>query len=58
MNANVAPQRPLSATSAPFRIERLAASLGAEIHGLDLKAPVAEDTFRCRRRSCRARVPR
>ena len=46
MNANVAPQRPLSATSAPFRIERLAASLGAEIHGLDLKAPVAEDTFR------------
>jgi taurine dioxygenase len=49
MNINVAPEKPQSATAAavaPFRIERLGASLGAEILGLDLKAPVAEDTFK------------
>jgi taurine dioxygenase len=48
---NVAPDKPQSAAAAaaaaaPFRIERLGASLGAEIHDLDLKAPVAEDTFK------------
>jgi len=49
MNVNVAPDKPQSAAAAaaaPFRIERLGASLGAEIHDLDLKAPVAEDTFK------------
>ena len=46
MNVNVAPDKPQSAAAAPFRIERLCASLGAEIHGLDLKAPVAEATFK------------
>ena len=49
MNINVAPEKPQSAAAAanaPFRIERLGASLGAEILGLDLKAQVAEDTFK------------
>jgi len=46
MNVNVAPDKPQSAANAPFRIERLGASLGAEILGLDLKAPMADDTFR------------
>ena len=46
MNINVAPDKPQSAANAPFRIERLGASLGAEIIGLDLKAPVSEDTFK------------
>jgi taurine dioxygenase len=48
MNINVAPEKPQAAAAAvaPFRIERLGASLGAEILGLDLKAPVAEDTFK------------
>jgi len=52
MNINVAPDQPQSAAAtaapaaAPFRIERLGASLGAEIHDLDLKAPVADDTFK------------
>ncbi len=46
MNINVAPEKPQSAAYAPFRIERLGASLGAEILGLDLKAAVAEDIFK------------
>jgi len=46
MNINVAPEKPQSAANAPFRIERLGASLGAEILGLDLKAPIAESTFK------------
>jgi taurine dioxygenase len=50
MNVNVAPDKQQSAAAAaaaaPFRIERLGASLGAEIVGLDLKAPVAEATFK------------
>ncbi|HLN39903.1 MAG TPA: TauD/TfdA family dioxygenase [Xanthobacteraceae bacterium] len=50
MNVNVAPDKPQSAAAAaaaaPFRVERLGASLGAEILGLDLKAPMADDTFR------------
>jgi len=49
MNINVAPEKPQAAAAAavaPFRIERLGASLGAEILGFDLKAPVAEDTFK------------
>jgi len=50
MNVNVAPDKPQSAAAAaaaaPFRVERQGASLGAEILGLDLKAPMADDTFR------------
>jgi len=51
MNVNVAPDKPQSAAAAaaaaaPFRIERLGTSLGAEIHDLDLKAPVAEATLK------------
>jgi taurine dioxygenase len=47
MNVNVAPDKPQSAAAAaPFRIERLGASLAAEIHDLDLKVPVAEATFK------------
>jgi taurine dioxygenase len=46
MNINVASDQPPSAATAPFRVERLAASLGAEIHGLDLKVPMTDDVFR------------
>ena len=46
MNVNVAPEKEKSATAAPFNIQRLGRSLGAEIHGLDLKTPMADDTFR------------
>lgn len=44
MNVNVAPGKPISST-APFRVERLAARLGAEIIGLDLKKPMSPQTF-------------
>ncbi len=46
MNLNVATEAPKPAATAPFRIERLSASLGAKISGLDLRAPMSEDTFR------------
>ena len=45
MNVNVAPQQPGSAAAAPFEVERLGARLGAEIRGLDLKAPLSAETF-------------
>jgi taurine dioxygenase len=44
MNVNVAPDKAKS-TMAPFQVQRLGPSLGAEIHGLDLKAPMADDVF-------------
>ncbi len=44
MNVNVAPLQP--AATAPFTIQRLAVSIGAEIQGLDLKASMSDDTFR------------
>lgn len=46
MNINIAPGAPKPAVAEPFRLERLGASLGAEISGLDLKAPMSDDTFR------------
>jgi len=46
MNVSVAPKKEKSATAASFRVQRLGASLGAEIHGLDLKAPMTDETFR------------
>jgi taurine dioxygenase len=45
MNVNVAPIQPAE-SAAPFRVERLATSLGAEISGLDLKTPMSAETFR------------
>lgn len=45
MNVNVAPQKPLSSGAPPFQVERLGPRLGAEISGLDLKAPMDEETF-------------
>ncbi len=44
MNVNVAPEKQKTA-AAPFAVERLAVSLGAEIKGLDLKAPMSDETF-------------
>jgi taurine dioxygenase len=46
MNVSVAPKKEKSATAASFRVQRLGVSLGAEIHGLDLKAPMTDETFR------------
>ena len=45
MNINVAPEKPISSTVKPFQVERLGPRLGAEIRGLDLKAPIDDDTF-------------
>jgi taurine dioxygenase len=45
MNVNVAPEKAKSSAVAPFQIQRLGTTLGAEIHGLDLKAPMADDVF-------------
>ncbi len=45
MNVNVAPDKATS-TAAPFQVQRLGPSLGAEIHGLDLRAPMGDDVFR------------
>jgi taurine dioxygenase len=45
MNVNVAPEQPVSTDALPFQIERLGPKLGAEIRGLDLKAPMASPTF-------------
>ncbi len=45
MNVNVAPEE-AKTRAAPFQVRRLAASLGAEILCVDLKAPMDDDTFR------------
>jgi taurine dioxygenase len=45
MNVIVAPDKAKSSAVAPFQIQRLGATLGAEIHGLDLKAPMADELF-------------
>src|SRR3954451_3413919 len=47
MNINVTASMPTSdGTSPEFEVERLGASLGAEIHGLDLKAGLNTETFK------------
>ena len=45
MNVNVAPEQAKSGAAAPFQVRRLGASLGAEILGVDLKAPMDDDAF-------------
>jgi taurine dioxygenase len=45
MNVNIAPDKAKSGSAAPFQIRRLGASLGAEILGVDLKAPMDDDAF-------------
>src|ERR1700719_5388791 len=45
MNVNVAPGPAKSGAAAPFQVRRLGASLGAEILGVDLKAPMDDDAF-------------
>ena len=45
MNVNVAPEKSTAKATAPFEVERLGARLGAEIHGLDLKASMSPETF-------------
>jgi taurine dioxygenase len=46
MNVNVAPATSGRNAAAPFRVERMGASLGAEISGVDLKEPMAAETFK------------
>ena len=46
MNVNVAPDEAKTRAAAPFQVRRLGASLGAEILGVDLKAPMEDDAFR------------
>jgi taurine dioxygenase len=45
MNVNVAPEQAKTEAAAPFQVRRLGASLGAEILGVDLKAPMGDDAF-------------
>ena len=45
MNVNVTPGQAKTAAAAPFQARRLGASLGAEILGVDLKAPMDDDAF-------------
>jgi len=45
MNVNIAPEQAKTGAAAPFQVRRLAASLGAEILGVDLKAPMDDDAF-------------
>lgn len=45
MNVNVALETAKTGAAAPFKVRRLGASLGAEIHGVDLKAPMDDDAF-------------
>jgi taurine dioxygenase len=45
MNVNVAPEPAKTAAAAPFQVRRLGASFGAEILGVDLKAPMDDDAF-------------
>jgi taurine dioxygenase len=46
MNVNVVPETLKADAAAPFQVERLGASLGAEVSGLDLKQPMAAETFK------------
>ncbi len=46
MNVNITPDQAKSTAASPFQVQRLGPCLGAEVHGLDLKAPMADDTFR------------
>jgi taurine dioxygenase len=46
MNIIVAPEKQVSNATRPFQVERLGPRLGAEIRGLDLKAPMDDETFR------------
>jgi taurine dioxygenase len=43
MNVNVTPGQAKTGAAAPFQVRRLGASLGAEILGVDLKAPMDDD---------------
>lgn len=45
MNVNVAPETAKANAAAPFHVERVGASLGAEVSGLDLKEPMSPETF-------------
>jgi taurine dioxygenase len=45
MNVNITPEQAKSGAAAPFQVRRLGASLGAEILGVDLKAPMDDDAF-------------
>jgi taurine dioxygenase len=45
MNVNVAPGPAKMPAAEPFQVRRLGASLGAEILGVDLKAPMDDDAF-------------
>ena len=45
MNVIVTPGLAKTAAAAPFQVRRLGASLGAEILGVDLKAPMDDDAF-------------
>jgi taurine dioxygenase len=45
MNVTVASEKLSEGKAEPLRIERLGASLGAEVHGLDLKEPMDPATF-------------
>src|SRR5215469_9944256 len=45
MNVNVAPEKTPSIAPPPFEVERLGVKLGAEVRGLDLKAPMDQATF-------------
>ncbi len=46
MNVNVVPETSKTDAAAPFQVERLGASLGAEVSGLDLRQPMAAETFK------------
>jgi len=45
MNVNISPGQAKTTAAAPFQVRRLGASLGAEILGVDLKAPMDDDAF-------------
>jgi taurine dioxygenase len=45
MNVNVTPGQAKTGAAAPFQVRRLGASLGAEILGVDLKAPMDDEAF-------------
>jgi taurine dioxygenase len=45
MNINIAPATPASVTHQPLQVERLGASLGAEVRGVDLQSPMDATTF-------------